>query len=328
MPTFLTTPKMSPALAARILASVHGDARAKSDGRPSGAKRMATSLARVLLVVLLVFAVRSFVTFRSRESRELEEARASLANDVHAHAAGLTEPEKNLVERLRPWLFSASSGYAGDVVSDELRASGLAPRLLRPSIYVRGPIAAFGDPKTLAETAAASGKDPLLVCLLDPPKSRDEKAVLEKVRGVYMGSADSRTPQVRHLHEAILGLPLLAPAWTAKIESAKALPEIFRLRHELEKAPVEGAKMAAKAETLIYAMDEPGHGTGPVEIDGERAHDVRVGIVDIASGRVLFRAKRPVDPAWISSTARVVYARGLDGCLLAVDLLAAVSSGR
>jgi len=326
MPTFLTTKKMNPALAARIEASVRGDARGTSPKGPSRGRRLAFAFARVAAVVLVVLGVQRVLSFRSKAASDLEDARSSLLADLRTKRDGLTEDERNLVARARPWLAKASSGYEGDLVDEGLRGDGLDKVLARPAVYVRGPIQAFGDTKALDDAAAASRKDPLLVCALAPPQGRDEKAVLDRVRAVYMGGGEARTPNVRHLHEAIVGLPFFAPEWEAKITAATDLRELQKLRHDLERAPTDGAVKAGRATILVFAMDEPGRGDGPVEIDGERAHDVRVGIVDLAAQKVLLRLRKTVDPAWISSTARVVYASGLDGCLLAMDLRAKVAA--
>ena len=326
MPTFLTTKKMNPELRARLEASVRGASRSTVESSHPGRKRLVASFGRVFLVVFLVLAARSFLSFRKTQVSELEHSRSALSNDVRAHSRDLSDAEKGIVDRVSPWLVEASSGYAGDIVDDELRKTGFGNWISRPTVYVRGPIAAFGAPKTLTEAAAASRKDPLLVCLVEPPKTRDEKNVLERVRAVYMGGAETRTPNARLLHEAIVGLPFLAHAWEGNIMGAKDTRELVRLRSELERAPIEGAKKAARAKLLVYAMDEPG--TGPSELDGERVHDVRVGLVDIVSGRVLMRVKRTVDPGWMSSTARVVYASGMDGCLLATDIRAAADQAQ
>lgn len=322
MPTFLTTSKMNPALAARVEAAVSGTARAGKGS--NGPRRLVVSFVRVLLVFLAVFAVRSFLAFRHQEVSELDRSKTALATDWRARSLDLTDAQKDLAGHVSPWLLSESSGYQGDRIADELARGGLAKVLAEPAVYVRGAIGAFGSPKTTAEAAALSRKDPLLVCLYEPPKGRDEKTVLEQVRAVYMGGADRRTRNVELLHDALVGLPFLMPPWEAKIGAAKTVPEVTTLRRELEKAPLDAAKRAARATILIYAMDEPGRGDGPVELDGERLHDVRVGIVDLVRNQVLLRLKKTVDPAWISSTARVVYASGLDGCLLALDVRAAI----
>lgn len=325
MPTFLTTSKMNPALAARIEAAVAGRAGGE-EKRATGPRRLVVSLVRVTLVLLAVFAIRSFLSFRHQEVSQLDLAKTALVADVRTRSIDLTDAEKGLAGRASPWLVSGSSGYEGDLVSDELTRGGLAKILTKPAVYVRGAISAFGSPKTIAEAAALSRKDALLVCLYEPPKGRDEKTVFDQVHAVYMGGAGPRTRTVELLHDGLLGLPFLMPSWEDKIGAAKSVVEVARLRRELEKAPIDAAKRAAKAELLIYAMDEPGRGDGPVELDGERLHDVRVGIVDLVRNKVLLRLKKTVDPAWISSTSRVVYASGLDGCLLALDVREAIEA--
>jgi hypothetical protein len=71
---------------------------------------------------------------------------------------------------------------------------------------------------------------------------------------------------------------------------------------------------------LLMVMDESGDGKGPTELDGERPHDVRVALVDLASARMVLRLRRHVDPAWIGTAARSEHASGLDGCALAFDV--------
>jgi hypothetical protein len=67
-------------------------------------------------------------------------------------------------------------------------------------------------------------------------------------------------------------------------------------------------------------VDEPADGTGPADLDGERAHFVRVGLFDLTKSSVLLRARRRVDPGAWSNAARAEYSSGLDACALAFDL--------
>ena len=73
------------------------------------------------------------------------------------------------------------------------------------------------------------------------------------------------------------------------------------------------------------AMDEPAPLTSPAELDGERAHEVRVAIVEVASSKVLLRLRKHVDPSDWSPKVRPDYARGLDECALAADVREAAS---
>ena len=71
---------------------------------------------------------------------------------------------------------------------------------------------------------------------------------------------------------------------------------------------------------LVVAMDEPSDGGGPTELDGERAHAIRIGVVDLAASKILLRIRRLVDPSWISLAKKSEYANGLDSCGLAFDV--------
>ena len=60
------------------------------------------------------------------------------------------------------------------MIVDELRAPhALTSRLSSPLLWVRGPLDGFGSPAKAAVVAAASGKDSLLLCMLDPPSARE-----------------------------------------------------------------------------------------------------------------------------------------------------------
>ncbi len=323
MGSFLTTPKMAPALAARINASVRGRRRG-----PGGAPSRFVALARIGSISAFGLLIASLVISRYQDRRALERTRAGLLDAVHAQAATLGPEEAAFVARTESWLMRFSGPYEGDLVSDELRVAKAAHTILeRPAVYVRGPVSAFGTAAGIAEAAALSRKDAFLLCLLDRPVSRVEKVLLSKVRTAYAGGplVEDRTANVRRFDDAVVGLPLLQPAWAERVQRAEGPGELAKLRKELDKAPVEDAKRAARASLLVMAMDEPGTGTGPTELDGERPHDVRIALVDLAASKVLLRIRKHVDPTWISSSARAQYASGLDGCALAVDVAESVA---
>lgn len=320
MATFLTTSKMDPALAARIEASVTG-----RDRKAAGAMLRPRLVAAVRFAVVLgvVFASGSFAMARRHDKREIDSSKAALLAAVHARAATVTAEDRGAVARMESWLISFSGAYEGDFVADELRGSGaFAAAMTRSAVYVRGPVAMFVDPPKIAETAATSAKDSLLLCLLEPPPSHVETVMLPKVRIAYgRGKAmEEHTANVRRLHDAQVGLPFLLPRWSERVLAADDPNELVRLRRDFEKAPIDAAKAAVRASVLVFAMDEPGDGVGPTELDGERAHAVRIGIVDLAAARPLLRLRKLVDPTWISMAKKSEYAGGLDGCGLAVDV--------
>jgi hypothetical protein len=328
MATFLTTSKMDPALAARIEASVRG--RDRKPGAPRLAPRF-VSIARFGLALVVALGIYTVVTGRQRGRRELERTRGALLDAVRTQGASLTPEESGSVSRAESWLTLLAGTYDDDVVSDELRApDALKTTLARPAVYVRGQLGAFKSSNLIAEAASTSAKDALLLCLVEPPASRVEKVLLEKVRVAYAGGLpmEDRTANVRRLHDAVVGLPLLLPQWSERVRNAGDGAELARLKRELDRAPVERAKQAARANLLIVAIDEPGDGGGPTELDGERAHAVRVAVVDLAGAKILLRLRKLVDPTWISLAKKSSYASGLDGCGLAFDVHESVTMAR
>jgi hypothetical protein len=316
--TFLTTPKMSPALAARIEASVRG-----RRGRPAALAPRLVSIARLGVVAFIVLVVVMLMRLQKQDRDALEGARASLLDAVRAESSQLAGGDQELLVRVEASLVRAAGAYEGDRIDDALRAPGaLAAALARPMVYVRAPLRELVSASRIAEAASVSSKDPLVTCLLDPPASRAEKALLSKVRATHArtAAAEEKTANVHRLHDAEVGLPFLLPRWSDAVRAAKEPADIGRLRRDLERAPLVEAKRAAHASALLYVMDEPGDGTGPTELDGERAHFVRIGLVDLASSNVVLRLRKRVDPAWISQSARSEYASGLDGCLAALDV--------
>lgn len=326
MPTFLTTAKMDPALVARIEASVSG--RRRKPGRAgAGIAPRLVSIARFGFVLAVIGLVYSVVGLRRREHDDLEKTRADLLASVRKHSGALTEADKTSAMRAEAWLIAFSRSYDGEVVAPELRAPGaFAATFLRPTVYIRGAIGGFSSSRRIQEAASTSSKDALLLCLLEPPSSRSEKDLLGKVRVAYAGGPplEARTAHVRRLHEAEVGLPFLAPQWEAKVKAAPDLDELKNLRRELERAPIEQAKRAAQAGLLLVVMDEPGEGGGPTELDGERTHWVRIGLVDLPSEKLLLSTRKLVDPSWISLAKKSEYASGLDSCGLAFDLHASL----
>ncbi len=323
MPTFITTRKMHPELRERIAASVRG--RRKQTARRFGPRIVA--VVRFTAVLLVLSSAVALVTARRRNHEELESARASLLASVRAKSEPLSPNDMEVVTRAEEWIVRLAGPYEGDAVATELSRDGaLNETLTRPLVYVRGPISSMAHAQMIALAAAVSSKDPLVSCLVDPPKARTEKAMLTKVRSAYARDVlfERSTPNVTRLDDAEVGLPFLTPAWAARVSAAEELPDVLRLRRELEKAPTDGARRAAQSDLLFVAMDEEGDKKGVTELDGERPHKIRLTLVDLRAKKVLVRLQRSVDPAWISEAARPAYASGLDGCAMAIDVRDAV----
>jgi len=320
MPTFLTTPKMSPDLVARVQASVNGRRAAPGSRRRAPHLIVLVRLA-VLVLAGTLLALVSYVRARDRAERESE--RASLSARVAQRLSALDPQDQRTLPRIEAFLVRAAGQYEGDVLTEALRAPGaLAALFADRTVYVRGEQTAFRNAAAVSEAAKASSKDAFLLCLLAPPPERSEKALLAKARLAYStrGELEAATERVRPLRDAVLGMPFLSTAFAERVRAADDLIELHRLRSAFDKAPLDAATQAAKARLLVFVVDEPSPPGGAVELDGEKAHVVRVGIVDLMSDSTLLRTRKRVDPSWISAARRVDSANALDSCALALDV--------
>ena len=324
MATSLVNRKMNPALARRIEASVTGQRHQRSTAHRTVRW---TSLLRAAVVLGVSGLIGAFYLAVRHEHAEMRQARANLLAQWNTFAATLTENDRGFLDRVERTLAPLQGAYPGDSIAGELRSPGaLEAWLARPAVYVRGPLSAFAGSNTMLRTASASSKDTLLLCLLEPPQSRDEKALLAKARLSMLGGAglSQATPNVIRLYDAKVGLPLLQPAWSERIKDAKDLLTLAQLERELNRAPLALAKRAVRTDLLIAAIDEPHVKAGVTELDGENLHDIRLVVTQLDTDRPLIRLRRTVDPSWISGRRRPEYARELDGCRFALEVRDAV----
>jgi hypothetical protein len=308
---------MDPALVARIERSVGSRPRA-ARAKPSAA-RLRTSLLRLTIAVAVTALATTAILARRRYHQEMARTRTSLLDTVHAQRAALTPEERTFMSRVEPWITGLTGAYEGDIVADELRLpKGFDAVLARPSVYVRGPVAAFGNSNAIADTASASTRDSIVLCLIDPPASHVEKVVLSKVRAAYGGGANV-AEHVHRLHDAESGLKQILAPWEERIRNASELRDIDHVKFDLGKVPVEETKRALRAELLIAALDEPDE-AGPADLDGERPHQVRVALIDLRAGKIVLRTRQRVDPNWLAAATRSNFASAVDGCALALDI--------
>ncbi|MDB4940807.1 MAG: hypothetical protein JWP97_341 [Labilithrix sp.] len=329
MGTFLTTSRMDPALAARIEKSVRGKEIETRGGKISP---RVTALWRVFAVAAAILVVYVVTSTRRRDHQEFELAKTTFLATVKGQAALVTPEDRGSLVVMESWLARAAGPYEGDVMAPEVKGPGvLAQVLAQPATYVRGPLDAFTFTQRIRAQAAASTKDALLLCLVDPPRAADEKTLLGPVRLALTSALllEQHTAHVRRLNDAVLGLPLLSPEFQTRIQGVSGGHDLGVLRREWNAAPADRTRQALASKLLVYVLDEPSNGGGPTELDGERPHDMRVGIVDLTTSKVLLRARQHVDPSWISPARKAEYATGLDGCQLASRLHAdAASAGR
>ena len=320
MGTFLVTPKMSPELAARVEASVRGrPIRVRSKASPG-----AVILWRTVTLVAIAGLVVWLVLLQRQQHDALDSGRRSLLEQVQRQSGALTERQRTIVVRSEALLARLAGPYEGDRVADELRSSpGLAEVLARPMIYVRGPIAGFASTVGLATLAEASYRDAFVLCLLDPPADRTEKTLRVRARAASAGGARvAAVAHVERLHSVLAGVPLLLTPWEDRVRQASDAKELAGLREDFLHAHLADAVRAAKARVLLVAMDEPKVGNGPTELDGACPHYARVTIVDLETDAPLLRARKLIDPGWISEDSRVQWSSGIIGCELALEVRA------
>lgn len=325
MATLLVNHKMNPALAARVHASVTGQ-RGKLSAPHSTARWM--SRVRFGVVAGLVVLVVSIGVSLRREKAELEQARAALLLQWSAQADSLSTQDQSFTERAEKSLNGLTGPFTSDLVADELKTPGaFAKALTRPAVYVRGALSALeGSSAAVARAASDSGKDTLLLCLMDPPPARDEKTLLAKARLALSGGNAflQATHSALRLFDAEVGLPILLPPWSERIKTAKSTPDLQRIERELKRAPLASAKRALRAELLIAVLDEPSDKGTVTELDGEAPHYIRLNVIELYSAKALLKMRKRVDPGWVTPNRRSQYARELDGCRFALDVLATV----
>lgn len=320
MPTFLTNPKMSPALAARVVASVGGRARTRAGKVFRTAPRVSFPVVG-LFVALATVGVFSQL-FRWQDEEDIGKTRVALMQTIANERAALGDEGERFLPKTEAWIARLAGTFEGDLITPELRPQGEIETLLtRPAIYVNGPIADLATAARIPEAAAASIKDAFLLCLVEPPPSRAPKALLEAVRGVNFGGAvvDRRTANVHRLHDAEAGLRVLLPAWAERARAAEKSAEFTKLRGELAQAPTREGLLASLSALLLVVVEEQGAIAPPgVAVDGPRTF--RVGLVDLTAERVLLRLRRRVDPVSLPAVTRSSYARSVDACALALDV--------
>jgi hypothetical protein len=321
MPTFLTTPKMSPELAARVETSV--------TGRPAGRGKMSPMVISALRFCGLagrIGIVVWIVVVRRQANAELEADRNGLLAQLNEDASQATDADKAIVSRIEAWAGKHTGAYEGDVVDDSVRGAGMSATLARPIIYLRGPLEGFSSPKGIADMRDTTYRDAFVLCLFDPPSKRSEKSLREAARAVLLGGERmNAVAHVTRFHTARVGLPYLAPQWAERVQKTDSSRDLADLRSALKRVSLKEAVHAMKARLLLIAMDEPKDGTAPTEIDGANRHYVRVTLLDLETDKVLLQQRKLVDPGWIPVAKRGEYTNGINSCELGLEIRAVMT---
>jgi hypothetical protein len=317
VPSFLVTKRMSPQLRARVLAAV-------TERRPGAKQRLSPVVARLRLfgIVVVLTVVALVLKVRQERARQIEQQRASLLATLRTHESELTTDDRKLPGKVEKAVqMQAAPAYAGDRLPEALGKDGtLAELLSLPTLYLRGSLEVLSRASGVKEAAAASWADAFVLCLLDPPEARTEKALKAKARVAMSARGMEPYAHVQRLAPLLDILPLLGGEWRGRVAAAESAAVLSDYRKLIDGAPIRPAVRAAKARQLLLVIDEPGDAKTAAELDGERPHAVRVILNDLTDGHVSLRFRKQVDPGWLSAATRAEYAAGIDSCALAVDL--------
>ncbi|TKD11834.1 hypothetical protein [Polyangium fumosum] len=319
MATFLVTPRMNPALRARVERAVSPKARARHHAAGLSmaspfASREGFRPAKLLPLLAIVLIGGLFAAMTIHERRELEADRAALLGEIDGLRPGLPPGHEVLVaDTERLLVEAAADGEPPEIIDPALRAAGaLDATLRRPALYVRAPAAELREVRGIDDAARGSDKDAFLVCLMFPPTATSERDLLAKVRGVYFAGAkvDNETANVRRLAELRVGLAVLAPAFESSVRTAQDRNVLKRMRKDLQKAPVDLAKKAAAAELMLVVADTPA--------------GARVTLFDLAAKKPLLRVLRRHEELTLTSLG-ATHREELEACSLAVAVRRAVT---
>ena len=323
MGTFLTNPKMSPALRARVEASVCGRSAGKTPTRRRAARVLSLRLGVAVAAICLV----SIVAAGVKQSRtDLVKGRNALVARVSSVDRQITADERRLPAKVSSALAEGSRSYPGDRVLQALRTAGLEATLKRPTVYVRAELDEVTRGATIPAIAEDSHRDVLSSCLPARPTSGDEAALLTLVGRAYRND-ESTVGRWFRLHDALVVLSTLNPDWESRVAQVSNTSELRALDASFNSKLLARALPAVKAELLVYVLDEPKKPGTITEIDGAREHAIRIGIVDLETEELLLRYRGRVDPAQISERNRARFARGLCDCRFAFELYAKMGGG-
>lgn len=303
--TFLTNPKMSPELAARIESSVRGRRIRPGETTLGPAAR---TVIRFTLAALVIGGVYAFFAAKRSDARQFDQTKQTLLDRLKQASDGVTQAEIDAVKKDEQLLVRLSTQYDGD------KSEAGEKDFERTMMYVRGPLYEFASTAKLVDIAKATVKDPLLACLIHPPSNKNEKAIVQSVRN------PAATPNVVRFADVETGLPFLSPGYAEKVRASSTEGELAVYKTSIDRASLELAKPALRSELLLAVMDEPGPSGGITEMDGERPHDVRIYLVERATQKVLLRTRKWVDPSVWTPDHRAQFASGMDGCALAYDV--------
>lgn len=325
MPSLLVNPKLNPALAARVAASVRG--RRTPHKSPQSRKNRTFWIRLSVLAAVAGIAVCVINELNTRAEQladakhHLLSARAELQQTLTANAKTIGERLSNVIER------------EGSVDHGALRHESLGSLaawdalLARPIVYARVNVETINPPERFDAALAESRKDAFVFCLKQPPAERTEKELMKRVNDAFGRSGEEYTSNIHRAHDALISLRLLDASIDRQIERAEELPPVVHLQHLFDEARLDERLPAVFGEVLIALLDEPKQANTPVELDGASVHRARLVVVDIGrqNAQVLLRTHFDLNPSWVSERRRHQYSQSLEGCRMAYDVRTALA---
>lgn len=305
MPTFLVTPRMSPALRHRIEASVRADLRQRTlfpnRGRGRVYLRIALASAALGLAVFLV------LTYR-QSRREVEDKRLAILAEYRALEDSVSEKI-----RARPWrkvpqrVGGRNLNFTFDNDFDKL--------LSGPFLYIRADARDLENEASALDAARESGVDALASCLVAPPANLKESTLLRAI-----GQAPP-AGRVSSFADLLSALEFFESSFEKQVRTATQMQELERLAGRLKRDSLKRGLAALQADVLVVAIDQPKQSGTLSDFDGEAPHDLVLRVFNLAREvELVWHEQRHVDPAWISAKSRLAYSRPLDSCRLAYEL--------
>jgi hypothetical protein len=190
-----------------------------------------------------------------------------------------------LRDKLEKLTLEAAGPYKGDFVDPE------APKWdfrNLPGMYLRMRVADAKDVATLRKKAKDSYRDSFAACLL---KETNPSALIRARGEVDAGSAMWQD-QPWNLRLAYDVTKVLTDDWTEEVKSAEDEIHLRVFKVQYEKAKDEEIPLAVdiikRSQFFLLALDE---GTGTEDELQTTAHDVRVVLMNLKSGREMVRLK-------------------------------------
>jgi hypothetical protein len=329
--TLLVSPKMNPALAARVRQSLRSPLAARKEGDAPPRAPWRRSALRIFVVGFLALVIYGVTSAVQRQRAELESSRQSLLATIHKARGLVSDLEQHKVDLSQQWLQTRlRDGSLVNTSVPDLRARVEGGQLLqRRTLYVRGPWqGGFGSAAEIAHSAAESRKDALLYCWLDPPPAATEKELVKAVDRVHRATSEftEKTAQVFRLEDALTALKFVSPGWSAPIAQLPSREQVALLERAWEHAQIEHKLEATRAELLLAVFDEPKQPGTPVELDGASRHSIRVALIDLVQDQLLLYRVVESDPTWISEARRIRLASGIESCRVAFELRRALTA--